>query len=164
MVYWRTPPIFYFNYSASPFFHFDLIFISKLENDILYFVCFVLCNSSSPLYLLHFNFYIFRRGRKIGLFTNVITGLIILAVMMVATVLGYHQISKLDINTSHNHLLDDFLLIICMPAFFLNSVFSIIPALYYGNVLKSIEIILEVSHHQILCPNTQWFIHSSMPC
>ncbi|KAJ8984452.1 hypothetical protein NQ317_012516 [Molorchus minor] len=81
---------------------------------------------------------------ELGITVNIVTSLIILALMLIACIFGYIQIIKLDLNTAHHNLLDDVLLFICLPAYFLNGIFSIIPAVIYKNVLGSINICLEV--------------------
>lgn len=84
------------------------------------------------------------RNGEIGLTLNIVTSLIILSVMTLACFFAYNQIMKLDINSAHHNLLDDILLFICIPAYFLNGIFSIIPAIIFANVIGSINICLEV--------------------
>ncbi|KAJ8952073.1 hypothetical protein NQ318_010983 [Aromia moschata] len=81
---------------------------------------------------------------EIGVQVNIITSLVILVSMTIACLFGYHRITKLDVNKGHHSLLDDVLLFICIPAYFLNAIFSIIPAYIYGNVLGCITIIMEI--------------------
>lgn len=64
--------------------------------------------------------------------------------MMVSSILAYRQITKLDINDHIHSLLDDLLLVICMPAFFLNGIFTLIPAVVEGNGMSISYTILEV--------------------
>lgn len=87
----------------------------------------------------------FRNNIESGVLINIITYLVIVVLMFLACCFGYRQITKLDLNTGHHNMLDDFLLFICIPAYFLNGIFSIIPAILNKNVLGSIGIILEVS-------------------
>ncbi|XP_074032261.1 proton channel OtopLc isoform X1 [Leptinotarsa decemlineata] len=85
------------------------------------------------------------KGKKteMGLMINSSASLVILATMIFACIIGYRQITKLDLNSSHHNLLDDVLLFICIPAFFLNGIFSIIPAIINGNVLGYVGLIVE---------------------
>ncbi|VEN63546.1 unnamed protein product [Callosobruchus maculatus] len=80
----------------------------------------------------------------LGIMLNIVTSAIILILMTVACIFGYRQITKLDVNSAYDHLLDDVLLFICIPAYFLNGIFSIIPAIIHSNIIGSFTIILEV--------------------
>ncbi|CAH1964752.1 unnamed protein product [Acanthoscelides obtectus] len=81
---------------------------------------------------------------EMGITLNIGTSVIILTLMMATCIFGYRQITKLDVNTAYNHLLDDVLLFICIPAYFLNGIFSIIPAIIYSNIIGCFNIVLEV--------------------
>lgn len=85
-----------------------------------------------------------------GLLLNIITSLVILSCMTLACIFAYRQIMKLDINTAHHNLLDDILLFICIPAYLLNGIFSIIPAIIFANAIGSINISLEVIYLPVL--------------
>uniref|UniRef100_V5I8B2 Otopetrin-2 n=1 Tax=Anoplophora glabripennis TaxID=217634 RepID=V5I8B2_ANOGL len=84
------------------------------------------------------------RHGEIGVTLNIVTSLIILSFMTLACIFAFVQITKLDINSAHHNLLDDILLFICIPAYFLNGIFSMIPAIIFANVIGSINIVLEV--------------------
>lgn len=64
---------------------------------------------------------------------NVITEITFLIAMSVASVLAYRQITKLDVNKNTLPLLDDLLLFVCIPAFFVDTIFGIVPAVQIGN-------------------------------
>lgn len=64
--------------------------------------------------------------------------------MTITSIFAYRQITKLDVNKEHVSLLDDLLLFICIPAFFLNGIVAIIPAVEIGNADSFVLIILEV--------------------
>lgn len=55
--------------------------------------------------------------------------------MILAVLCAYYQTSKLDINTHPISKLDDVLLFIAIPAFFMDTVLSMAPAIYYGSGL-----------------------------
>ncbi|KAG5871737.1 hypothetical protein JTB14_017890 [Gonioctena quinquepunctata] len=81
---------------------------------------------------------------ELGKTLSIGTTLAILTIMIFACLFGYYQITRLDLNSAHHNLLDDVLLFICIPAFFLNGVFSIIPAIIYNNILAYITLIVEI--------------------
>lgn len=60
----------------------------------------------------------------------------VLCVIIVATLLAYIQTVKLDINHHPISKLDDILLFIAIPAFFMDTTFSMVPAIYYNSLLK----------------------------
>lgn len=64
----------------------------------------------------------------------------VLVILILAVLLAYHQISKLDVNTHAISMLDDVLLFIAVPAFFLESIFSMVPAVINGSVLNMLII------------------------
>uniref|UniRef100_A0A6P7FKQ1 Proton channel OtopLc-like n=1 Tax=Diabrotica virgifera virgifera TaxID=50390 RepID=A0A6P7FKQ1_DIAVI len=80
----------------------------------------------------------------IGLTINLVTSIAILSVMFLACIFAYRQITKLDFNTASHNVLDIVLLFVCIPAFFLNGVFSIIPAIINKNAMSTVSIILEI--------------------
>ena len=61
---------------------------------------------------------------------------VMLVAMIVASVWAYYSIYKLDINPNPISFLDDLLLIICMPSFFLYGTLNIISGVG-GNYLES---------------------------
>ena len=71
-----------------------------------------------------------------GILVNNIFTVTVLVILIVATVLAYMQTSKLDINHHPISKLDDVLLFIAIPAFFLETIFSMVPAVYYLNGLN----------------------------
>nr|CAI5842293.1 unnamed protein product [Callosobruchus analis] len=79
----------------------------------------------------------------LGIMLNIMTSVVILILMTIACIFGYRQITKLDVNSAYDHKLDDLLLFICIPAYFLNGIFSIIPAIIHSNIIGSFNIILE---------------------
>lgn len=75
---------------------------------------------------------------------NVTTEIIFLVSMAIACICGYIQITKLDVNKHTLSLLDDLLLFICIPAFFLDTIFGIVPAVQTGNGFSIAFIIVQV--------------------
>lgn len=73
------------------------------------------------------------------------TEIILLLLMTVTGIFAYHQITKLDINLNPISLLDDLLLFICIPAFFLSAIFTLVPAIHYGHVWIIIATVAKVS-------------------
>lgn len=65
--------------------------------------------------------------------------------MTISAVIAYRKIMRLDVNYHPVSLLDDLLLFICIPAFFLNAIFSIVPAVQKENGLSIANIVLQVS-------------------
>lgn len=63
-----------------------------------------------------------------------------MAILILATVAAYYQISKLDINTHAISMLDDVLLFIAVPAFFLETIFSLAPAIENGSIMNMFRI------------------------
>jgi hypothetical protein len=79
-----------------------------------------------------------------GLMVNAITELTLLVLMTISVIAAYRQMTKLDINKYAVSLLDDLLLFICIPAFFLYAIFSIMPAVHLQNYLSMTTILLQV--------------------
>ncbi|XP_071452896.1 proton channel OtopLc-like [Hetaerina americana] len=79
-----------------------------------------------------------------GLVVNSITELTLLVVMTLTSGIAYHQISRLDINHHPVSFLDDLLLFLCIPAFFLYAIFSIVPAVEKTSYLSITNTILQV--------------------
>lgn len=71
--------------------------------------------------------------------------LAVLAIMLVAVVVAYYLTSQLDINPHPMSMLDDVLLFIAIPAFFLETTFSMVPAIYNGSILNIFIIMTQVS-------------------
>lgn len=70
--------------------------------------------------------------------------LTVLAVLVIAVLLAYYQTSKLDINYAHISKLDDVLLFIAIPAFFSETIFSMVPAVINGSILNIFVILAQV--------------------
>ncbi|RZB39386.1 otopetrin-2 [Asbolus verrucosus] len=83
---------------------------------------------------------------------NIVTSIIIILLMTITGIFAYRQITKLDVNKEHVSLLDDLLLFICIPAFFLNSIVTIIPAVIHQNATSIVMIILEVTQVLVQTP------------
>lgn len=60
----------------------------------------------------------------------------VVLVMIGTTVLAYLQTIKLDINHHPMSKLDDILLFIAIPAFFMETTFTMVPAIVNGSTLK----------------------------
>lgn len=75
---------------------------------------------------------------------NRVTEIIIIIIMVISAIFAYKQLTKMDHNYHPHSLLDDLLLFICIPAFFVNAIFSIVPAVEYGNPESITLIILQV--------------------
>jgi hypothetical protein len=76
---------------------------------------------------------------------NAISELMLLLLMTVAVILAYRKLTQLDINNHPISLLDDLLLFVCIPAFFLYGIFSIVPAVLKNNGLSIAITLLQVS-------------------
>ncbi|KAF7276716.1 hypothetical protein GWI33_009893 [Rhynchophorus ferrugineus] len=74
--------------------------------------------------------------------------------MIIAAVYAYVQMVKLDVNKAAHNGMDNFLLLMCLPAFFVHGIFSIIPAILFGNVLAVIGIVFEIIQVLIQTPFT----------
>ncbi|KAJ9596313.1 hypothetical protein L9F63_012646, partial [Diploptera punctata] len=80
---------------------------------------------------------------EVGLTVNAVSELILLLLMTVAVILAYRKLTQLDVNQHPVSLLDDLLLFICIPAFFLYGIFSIVPAVLKHNVVSIFITILQ---------------------
>uniref|UniRef100_A0A7G3AFX0 Putative conserved plasma membrane protein n=2 Tax=Lutzomyia longipalpis TaxID=7200 RepID=A0A7G3AFX0_LUTLO len=72
----------------------------------------------------------------IGVIMNSSFELAVLILMIIIVIAAYFQTSKLDVNTHPMSMLDDVLLFIAIPAFFLETIFSMVPAIYNVSVLN----------------------------
>lgn len=79
-----------------------------------------------------------------GLIVNQSTRLVIMIMMIIAVGFAYFQMTKLDVNESAHNSLDNFLCLMCLPAFFVFGVFSMIPGIIYSHVLAVISVLSEV--------------------
>ncbi|XP_070501708.1 proton channel OtopLc-like isoform X2 [Chironomus tepperi] len=87
--------------------------------------------------------------------------LLVLFIMIVTVVCAYVQTSKLDINPHPISKLDDVLLFIAIPAFFSETIFSMVPAIVYGSYLNVAIIMAQLI--QILL-QTSWIIDALRRC
>jgi hypothetical protein len=78
----------------------------------------------------------FRAYIDTGIIVNSSFEVAVLAIMIVAVFLAYFQTSKLDINHHPISKLDDVLLFIAIPAFFSETIFSMVPAVLNGSFLN----------------------------
>lgn len=79
-----------------------------------------------------------------GLIVNQSTRLVIMIMMIIAVGFAYFQMTKLDVNESAHNSLDNFLCLMCLPAFFVFGVFSMIPGIIYSHVLAVFSVFSEV--------------------
>lgn len=78
---------------------------------------------------------------------NVVTEIIFLISMATACIFGYRQITKLDVNKHSISLLDDLLLFVCIPAFFVDTLFGIVPAVQWCNGFSISFTLLQVNKY-----------------
>ncbi|XP_021954903.2 proton channel OtopLc isoform X1 [Folsomia candida] len=76
---------------------------------------------------------------------NLTSQAVLLVIMIITVLCAYRQITKLDINIHAVSLLDDLLLFLCLPSFFLYTIFTVVPAMahqdYYAIVVCSLQVI-----------------------
>lgn len=65
--------------------------------------------------------------------------------MLIACVFAFRQTSKLDFGSGHVSILDDLLLYLCIPAYFLNGITSIIPSIINGHATGIMSVIVEIA-------------------
>lgn len=80
----------------------------------------------------------------IAVMVNLITFLILTILMTITSIVAYRQITKLDVDFGYHNLLDELLLFVCIPAFFLNGIFSMIPAILLGSPVGITLTVFEV--------------------
>lgn len=91
------------------------------------------------------NFYLlsFRSGFA-AQWVNLTSQAVLLVIMIITVLCAYRQITKLDINIHAVSLLDDLLLFLCLPSFFLYTIFTVVPAMahqdYYAIVVCSLQV------------------------
>ncbi|XP_063913900.1 proton channel OtopLc-like isoform X2 [Zophobas morio] len=83
---------------------------------------------------------------------NTTTSIIITCLMTITSIFAYRQLTKLDISKEHMSFLDDLLLFICIPAFFLNGIVVIIPAIADGNAGGIVVIVMEIGQVLVQTP------------
>uniref|UniRef100_A0A2A4J2R5 Otopetrin n=1 Tax=Heliothis virescens TaxID=7102 RepID=A0A2A4J2R5_HELVI len=59
--------------------------------------------------------------------------------LLFGVVIAFNQMRQLDINEHPISLLDDVLLFICLPAFFMETIFSLVATISITNVVKSVD-------------------------
>ncbi|XP_052751556.1 proton channel OtopLc-like [Galleria mellonella] len=81
---------------------------------------------------------------EVGYLLNDCTKLGLHCIMLIAVVFAYNQLRQLDINEHPISLLDDVLLFICLPAFILETVLSMVATVNILNVVKTIDFIVMI--------------------
>lgn len=79
-----------------------------------------------------------------GLSVNAVTELTLLVLLTAVVTLAYRQITRLDVNLKPVSQLDDLLLFVCIPAFFLQAILGITPAVRNHKYLAILTILLQV--------------------
>lgn len=64
--------------------------------------------------------------------------------LLIAAIIACNQTRKLDINAHPISLLDDVLLYICLPAFFMETILSMVATINILNVVKTIDFVVMV--------------------
>ncbi|XP_046653591.1 proton channel OtopLc-like [Daphnia pulicaria] len=85
-----------------------------------------------------------RRYVTTGIWIGLVSESTLLILMICAAGLACRQLAVLDINANPVSQLDDLLLFICIPSFFLYGIFSIVPAMAYSNYMALFVAILQV--------------------
>lgn len=80
-----------------------------------------------------------------GTIINRATMLTVQAIMLIAVVWGFTYTAKLDVTTHSIPPLDDVLLYVAVPMFYLNFIFSMAASVYFGNGLYIAYIVVMVS-------------------
>ncbi|XP_065077097.1 proton channel OtopLc-like [Ochlerotatus camptorhynchus] len=99
--------------------------------------------------------------RDTGILLDSIFELVVLVIMTFAVILAYFQTSQLDINQHPISRMDDVLLFIAIPAFFSESLFSMLPAFVNQSILNGFIIFTQLL--QILI-QTPWIIDTLRRC
>uniref|UniRef100_A0A182MVC0 Otopetrin n=1 Tax=Anopheles culicifacies TaxID=139723 RepID=A0A182MVC0_9DIPT len=99
--------------------------------------------------------------RDTGILLDGIFEVTVLGIMIVATVAAYFQTSKLDINPHPISRLDDVLLFIAIPAFFSETLFSMIPAFENNSILNGFIVFTQIV--QVLL-QTPWICDALRRC
>lgn len=87
--------------------------------------------------------------------------IIVLGIMLICTLLAYVQTSKLDVNHHKISHLDDILLLIAIPAFFANLIFTSVAAIAENEYLILSENIISLVQVVIQTP---WIIDGLRRC
>ncbi|GBP35858.1 Proton channel OtopLc [Eumeta japonica] len=77
---------------------------------------------------------------ELGYLLNDCTKLALHSLMLLTVVVAYNQTRKLDINQHPISLLDDILLFVCLPAFFMETVFTMVATVSIVNVIKFLDV------------------------
>ncbi|XP_018329870.1 proton channel OtopLc-like [Agrilus planipennis] len=123
-------------HSSSKGLFFGIIAFIISANSVILF--FVVMNNESLVYTT----------KQINTTTEGLIGL----AMLIVSILAYEKIRKLDVNPHGLTPLDDILLFICLPAFFAYFLLSLYPMIYYGNILYSISLFIEITQVLIQTP------------
>ncbi|ETN60705.1 otopetrin [Anopheles darlingi] len=99
--------------------------------------------------------------RDTGILLDGIFEVTVLGIMILATLAAYYQTARLDINPHPISRLDDVLLFIAIPAFFSETLFSMIPAFENGSILNGFIVFTQVV--QVLI-QTPWICDALRRC
>lgn len=88
---------------------------------------------------------------ELGYLLNSCTKLGLHSVLLFAVVIAFNQMRQLDINEHPISLLDDVLLFICLPAFFMETIFSLVATISFSNIIKSVDFSIMVSMIPKIC-------------
>lgn len=91
------------------------------------------------------NHFFFSEFLKLGNTLNELMNLILHVSMLLAAVIAFNQTRKMDINEHPISLLDDVLLFVCLPAFFMEIAFSLIASISLENSIKTVNMCVMVS-------------------
>ncbi|XP_077292403.1 proton channel OtopLc-like isoform X2 [Arctopsyche grandis] len=73
-------------------------------------------------------------------------------IMLVAAVFAYYQIRRLDVNPHPISLLDDLLLFVCIPAFYMEACFTLVPTAIHLSFVKFFNVLLMVLQVTVQTP------------
>ncbi|CAG4964868.1 unnamed protein product [Parnassius apollo] len=90
---------------------------------------------------------------EMGYLLNNCTKLFMHTVMLIAAVIAYNQTIKLDINEHPMSLLDDVLLFICLPAFVMETVLSMVATISLQNIVKTVDFAV-----MLVCTNASYIL------
>ncbi|XP_050300202.1 proton channel OtopLc-like isoform X2 [Anthonomus grandis grandis] len=116
-----------------------IILVFSLLSVILFFITYYNDDKTSDL-------------ASTGLAITQATSLVVIILMIIAVTFAYFQMVKLDVNSEAHNSLDNFLCLMCLPAFFVQGAFSIIAGAVFGNVLAVIENVFEIIQVVIQTP------------
>lgn len=86
----------------------------------------------------------FRNTAPFGSTLKDVSELCLHLIMLVVAVLAYYQIRKLDINPHPISLLDDLLLFVCIPAFYMETCFTLVPTAINLSFVKFFNVLFMV--------------------